>query len=110
MKRLITTAMLVLIFVSQEAFATTIDNVWYKDKVKSVYPLGDGDFIVIFEKENSCTGTYFYIEEGINGVTEKAMPNYLSVVLTAAASGKALSVYYDKNDPKCHVNRLLVDF
>jgi len=88
-------------------------NVWHSSEIKTIYPLANGAFVIIPQiPSNQCTesGDYHYVKAGSNGVTPEAVKNYLSVVLTAAALGKKVNIYFNKDDGSCYVNRLLVNF
>lgn len=86
---------------------------WHTSKVAMVYPVSTGAVIVTFQTTSSaCTNTakYFYIQVGQAGVTQEALENMLSVVLTAAAADRAVGVNFDETSSGCYINRLYTVF
>lgn len=97
-----------LISVSHSAIA---QSKWFGGTIKMVYPLANGDFILIFNNDNpSCTSTYHYTRVGKNGVTKEGIQFLYSAALTAAASGKKVSINFYSSGKQCYVNRLHVTF
>ena len=93
--------------------AESVADTWYSAQVRWVYPTSNGDVIIRFaETTPLCTNTsnYFYIRVNEAGVTQHALNNMLSVSLTAASMGKALSVNFDETSQNCFVNRLYAVF
>jgi hypothetical protein len=48
-------------------------DTWFTSQVKIVYPLANGDFVVLFDSPNpSCihSGGYHYVELNNNGISE----------------------------------------
>lgn len=99
-----------IISVSHGAIA---QSKWFGGTIKRVYPLANGDFILIFNNDNpSCTNQnkYHYTRVGKNGVTKEGIQFLYSAALAAAASGKKVSINFDTSDKQCYVNRLQVTF
>lgn len=111
MKKLIVTSML-LFFASTTGFAA---DVWITSKIKAVYPLGDGNFVLMFnDSPAACTNTgtpkYLYVTANQNGVTEEGSKKMYAAALTAAASGKDVSALFSDSTSSCYINRLSVVF
>jgi len=90
-------------------------DVWHSAKIKQVYPLSQGDFILTFEQDspaclNGNTPKYYYVAVGQNGVTADALKNLLSVSLAAAAQRKTVVINFNDQSTACYINRLSVDF
>ena len=86
---------------------------WVVDNVRSVYPLGDGSFILTFvNAQPICTNTatypYFWVSPGHNGVTADGTKAMLATALTALAAGKKMSLAFEASTPDCFVNRLSI--
>jgi len=88
---------------------------WHTSKVSKVYPLADGRVIVKFQSDHpNCTNNnnpkYYYLGVGVNGVTEGGFKNMYSVLLTAGASGKDVTINFDSSSSGCDINRLSITF
>lgn len=110
MKKFIFLALMLLPVASAHA-----ENTWHTSKVKKIYPLGNGDIVLKFfdnhlKCNNNDTPGAFYLSVNQNKVTSDGFKNMLSVVLTAAATSKEVSVYFDASSSSCYINRLFVDF
>jgi len=97
-------------FVSESANAS---EQWVVDNVRSVYPLGDGSFIVTFvNPQPICTNTatypYFWVSPGHNGVNAEGTKAMLATALTALVAGKKVSLAFEAATADCFVNRLSV--
>lgn len=91
--------------------STLAEPTWHTSKVNNVYPLGNGDFIIIFENSNpACTqtGGYFYVEANQNGVTPEGRDKMFSVALSAALAGKEITINFESSSPNCNINRLYI--
>ena len=95
--------------VSSQAHAAT----WHSSTIKKIYPLGSGSVVLLFETDSpACTNgsKYYYINVGVNSMTAEGRDALLSVALTAAATGKQVSINFDETSDSCDINRLSVDF
>lgn len=84
-------------------------------KIKMVYPLSGGDFVLTFDQDNpSCTSDsspdYYRVSVGQNGVTAEGADKMYAAALTAASSGKTVNINFDDATSGCYVNRLEVIF
>ena len=105
-------ALLLLLTFSNTAISA---EVWLSSKVKSVYPLSNGDFIILFQENSpACTSSepshYYYVSVGQNGVTLEGSKKIYSAALTAGASGKSLVIAFDDSTANCFINRASVHF
>lgn len=112
MKKLfaLTVLISILLFVGIAQAATPT---WFTGTVKSVYPLADGRYVIIFNEDSpSCDGTpgnkYHYVGIGENGVTADAAKYYFSTALTALTTGKPLSINFDADSSGCFINRMYI--
>ncbi len=100
-----------LMLLSAEAFS---EPYWFTSRIESVYPLANGDFVLIFSEDDPyCTasGDYHYVSLGVNGITAEGLKNIYSAALTAAAAGKKVTINADMIDgSSCYINRLLAYF
>jgi len=95
------------------AFQVSAADKWHSSLIQSVYPLADGGIVLTFKTPApDCTRSdkYHYILVGQFGVTQEGLNNMLSIVLTAAATGKEVNIFYDTTSDKCAINRLNVQF
>lgn len=95
--------------------ASAVNSKWFTSDVKMVYPLSTGDFVITFKDANpDCrdgkTGAYHYVREGSNSVSREGVKSMLSTVLTAASTGRKVSVNFDSDSEHCAVNRLHISF
>lgn len=84
---------------------------WVADKVRNVYPQGDGSFIIVFVTlQPSCPSAsspqYFYVSPGQNGANADGVKGMLATTLTAFATGTKITVAFDNATSYCYVNRL----
>ena len=90
-------------------------EVWHTSKIKHVYPLADGSFVLTFVVDspacnNGSTPKYHYVAVGQTGVTTEGLRSMLSTALAAAAAQKTVNIAFDDSTTACYVNRLSVDF
>lgn len=95
--------------------ALAVNSTWFTSNVKMVYPLSTGDFVITFKDANpNCrdgkAGSYHYVREGSNSVSREGVKSMLSTVLTAASTGRKVSVNFDSDSDECAVNRLHISF
>jgi formylmethanofuran dehydrogenase subunit E-like metal-binding protein len=95
------------------AGAASATETWVTDYIKSVYPLSDGSFVIIFASSqpvctNDPTAQYFYVSPGNNGVTADAVKAMLATSLTAYALEKKISLAFESASSYCYVNRLQI--
>ncbi|WP_444901326.1 response regulator receiver protein [Microbulbifer sp. SSSA007] len=88
---------------------------WHTSKIKAVYPLADGNFVLQFENESSdCPGQfspkYHYVSVGESGVTQEGSEKIYSAALSAAMANKQVRINFDGSQPNCFINRLIIDF
>lgn len=89
------------------------ENVWFKSKIKMFYPNPNGTLVLLFTGDSTqCTsvGKYHHLLAGQAGVTQEAFNNMYSLALTAATTGKEISVNFDTSSSNCYINRMFVDF
>ncbi len=87
-------------------------DVWHTSKLQSVYPLANGDIVLIFQNDAaSCTrpDKYHYITVGINSVTAEGRDNMFAVALAALTADLSVQVNFDDASNDCNVNRLKAD-
>jgi hypothetical protein len=104
-------AVLALWFITGTALAA---NAYHGAQLKSVYPLSDGSFVLVFMTDTAaCSSTnspkYFYVTAGQNGVTADGVKNMLAAALTAFALEKLVYIAFDDATPSCYINRLSVE-
>ena len=95
------------------SFAASATERLHQDYLKNVYPLANGDFIVIFASSPAtCTNgnnpKYLYVQVGHNGVTVDGVKAMLAVALTAFSTGKRLTVMFDDTTYSCDINRMVI--
>jgi hypothetical protein len=93
--------------------ASAVDS-WHQAKLKFVYPLGTGDFVVGFVTNSaSCTSAanpqYFYVSAGAYGVTAEGVKALLATALMAFATEKTVAIAFDGTSQYCYINRLSVE-
>lgn len=103
----------VLFAVVQNSYAS--DDVWHTAHVERVYPQGDGRFVLTFTKNsdtcpNTSTPKFHYVAVGQKGVTQEGMNQMFSTALSAAVSGRELTIVYDPTTNYCYIDRLLIRF
>ncbi|HEU5136527.1 MAG TPA: hypothetical protein VFU13_15355 [Steroidobacteraceae bacterium] len=94
------------------AVANAVDS-WHQEKLKFVYPLGNGDFVLGFQSNSpSCASTsnpqYFYVSAGAYGVTAEGVKAMLATALMALATEKSIAIAFDGTSPYCYINRFSV--
>jgi hypothetical protein len=110
MKKFIST----LIIISTLAITMTANAAWITKKIRVIYPTSDGTIIFTLydsansECTNSTTAPYFYLREGVNGVTPQAAKNLYALALTSIAMNKSLSVHFDETSSFCYVDRISI--
>jgi hypothetical protein len=84
---------------------------WHSAAISQVYPLGNGDFVLILAQgATACIhpNKYHYVQVGSFGVTADGARAMLATSLTAFAMGKSVSVLFDETSYGCQINRMLV--
>jgi len=86
---------------------------FFQAPVQSVYPQGDGSFIVIFAQSSpSCSSQnnpqYFFVAAGQFGVNADGVKGMLATALTAFSLNRSLSIAFDDSTPNRYINRLAV--
>ena len=104
---------IIFIFLSTTAHAVT--NVWHTSTIKYIYPLADGSFVVTFNtNSSSCSGgvsnKYHYVRTGNNSVNQEGVDKMYSLFLTAATSGRKVTISFDSSSTQCWINRAYIDF
>ncbi len=87
------------------------DNKWFNSTLKTIYPLSDGSFILVFKDTNeNCLSKpqYHQVKAGQNGVTPLAIELMFSTALSAGTLGKKMSIVYDASSEYCYINRMKV--
>nr|BDD45212.1 hypothetical protein 18 [Saccharospirillaceae bacterium] len=111
-KRAITTLVILVASISMAVAEST----WHTDvKIKKVYPLASGDFVLILNKDSAkCTGVespnYYRVAVGENRVTAEGANKIYSAALSAAMANKSVNINFDDSTPHCYINRLQVVF
>lgn len=90
-------------------------NHWHGSTVRTVYPLSDGDFILILNNDNAnCTSPetphYYYVRAGQNSMTVDGVDKLYASVLTAAAANIPISINFSDSTSSCFINRMQVQF
>jgi hypothetical protein len=104
---------LAIFLISTMSFSINAGATWHTSQVNTIYPLSNGTIVLTFKTHNTqCTNSskYHYITVGKNGVKAEAMPNILSVALTAATLGKPLTINFESSGPECYINRVFLKF
>jgi len=88
---------------------------WFTGSIDRVYPLANGNFVIIFKEDSpACTSInaskYHYVNSGNNGLTPEGLDKIYSLALTAATTGKKLSINFDETESACYVNRAYISF
>ncbi|WP_419227336.1 hypothetical protein [Alteromonas sp. OM2203] len=98
-----------LIFVIPSSFAA---NTWHTSTIKSIYPVSNGDFIIIFNNSSICSdkNQYHRVTVGSNSVKIEGAEKMYSAALAAAAMGKTISINFDSSTSHCFINRLKVNY
>jgi hypothetical protein len=73
---------------------------WVVDNIRSVYPLGNGSFVITFiNPQPTCVSggspQYFYVSPGENGTNSDGVKAMLATALTAFAMGKKIRLSYE---------------
>lgn len=92
---------------------TASADMWYSGKLKMVYPLASGSFVLTFQTSPpECTNSshYFYTEVGQRSVTIEGSNKMYSLALVAASGDKKLTVNYDETSSNCYINRMYIDY
>lgn len=102
----------ILFLIAHTAFA---EDKWHTSAISKIYPHADGTFVITFKNDApDCLGTgnpkYHYVRVGQNGVTDAGIGQMFSTALTAATSGKELTINFSTVDTQCYVNRLLISY
>lgn len=103
-------ATLIILLISSQAFS---DYTWHSSEIRRIYPQANGSFIVTFVNPSpdcSRSDNYHYISTDAGGVTQEGINSMLSVVLSAAAMGKVVNAYFDRDSNTCPISRLHVEF
>lgn len=109
MKKILTLVIGLIITGASQAATHT----WLTSEIKTIYPLGNGDFVLIFKQDSpSCTNgsKYHYVREGNNGVSREGVKSMLSTALVAASTGRKVAINFDADTQYCYINRLNVSF
>jgi len=89
-------------------------DTWHRGQVDAVYPFANGDFIVMFDGEQSpdCKSAnpthHYYVQVGQADITPAGSSAMLQVAIAALSNSKNLSVYFDSSSPECWVSRMLI--
>ena len=103
--------LIVGLLMSGQSYAET--PVWHVSTIKHVYPLNNGNFIIVFDKDSpDCThaSNYFNVTVGQAGVTQEGLQNMLSTALAAGVGRKTVQVNFDKDSASCFINRMMIYF
>lgn len=103
--------------IALSSFGAHASGKWHTSKIHTVYPTSKGGFVLTF-KDNapdcapstSTPNKYHYVEADKNGMTMEGANKIYSLALLAAASGKAMSFFYDSASNMCYINRANVLF
>jgi hypothetical protein len=92
---------------------TQAAEVWIGSQVKWIYPIGNGQTVVlVLETEPAqCTSPspkYLNVTVGQNGITQEGLRNILATASLAMATDKMLHVAFDDSTPACYVNRVFI--
>jgi hypothetical protein len=84
----------------------------HTSKIRYVYPLSDGNFVVTFLADDSyCTNgsspKYYLVSVGSNSVTADGAEKMFAAALAAAAQGVTVVIVYDDSTTNCYINRLI---
>lgn len=96
--------------------ALAVNWQYHTSTIKAVYPQYNGKYVLMFNEEsNACTNGStpnkgYYVEIGVNGMTERGADLIYSSALAAAAAGKTVTILFDADRYSCDINTLRVDF
>lgn len=88
---------------------------WQQSTLKSVYPQGNGDFVIIFSTESQgyCTSTatpkYYHVAVGQYSVNAEGAKRMYAAALLSLASDLPILIAFDDATSFCYVNRLLIE-
>ena len=110
--KLVMTAALGCSMIAGSASAT---EAWLSSRIKAVYPLSDGTFILVpVDDHPSCTNAntpnYHYVTVGENGVSTDGINRLYAAALAAAAQRLVLWIVFDDATTYCYINRLFVTY
>ncbi len=101
--------------IAAASFASSVPaaETWTSGILKSVYPLGNGSFVITFVNSSpGCTNAnnpkYLFVAAGENGVTADGVRAMLATSLTAFVSGKSIQAAFDDSTSSCYINRLAI--
>jgi hypothetical protein len=108
-RKLIAAAMAAALFSN----ATLAAESWASGTLKSVYPLSNGSFVVIFfTSPAACTNAnnprYLLVSAGENGVTAEGVKAMLATSLAAFVAGKQIQLAFDDSTSSCYINRMAI--
>ncbi len=87
---------------------------WQAPTLNSVYPLGNGDFVILFDAESQsyCTASqprrYYHVVVGQNGVNTEGAKQLYAAALLAMTTRLTVTLAFDDSTRYCYVNRLSV--
>ena len=96
--------------------SVSANSAWLQSaKIKMIYPVSDGSVILTFHEDSTTSSfdcmradKYHYIRPNAGGVTPEAAKNMLSVALTAASTGKEISMNYVTDSSICVVKSIYI--
>lgn len=95
-------------------FSAAAQSVWHTSTIRTVYPLAEGGFVLIFTTDSpACPAVspkYHFVMLNQNGMTAAGLKNLYAGALTAAAAAKEVSIYFDPTSTECYVNRMIINF
>jgi hypothetical protein len=86
---------------------------WHTSKIKMLYPLGEGSFVLILEADSaSCLSRgnpkYYYVTPGQNGVTAEGARKIYAAALLAHSQYLPVTFAFQVDSSACYINRLAV--
>ncbi|WP_444998421.1 hypothetical protein [Aliikangiella sp. IMCC44359] len=97
------------------SYSVSSAEIWHASKIKTIYPLGNGDFVLQFYEDSpACTSNtspdYYYVSVGINGVTAEASKKFYSLAMSTAVAKTPITINFDDSTSSCNISRLLASY
>jgi hypothetical protein len=87
---------------------------YHTSTLKSVYPQGNGDFVLVFDTDTtqcalaSGSPKYQYVVVGQNGVNAEGSKKIYAAALSAVITRATVDIAFDDATVYCYINRLVV--
>jgi hypothetical protein len=97
------------------SFTAAATERFHTSTISSVYPLANGNFIIVFDVNDTyCTNAsspkYYAVSGGEYGMTADGLKLLFSAALAAAAQRNSVTIAFDDSTSNCYINRLAVSY